>query len=144
MKISSLGKSLYEGTYNQKVYHNSDGNGHLNNADYFSYCENVRNLFLEQFGWSDEKFNQNGIAQRRRSLESEFKLPLKKGDVFEVRLKVYEGKDPFFHVLFDFFNKDKNIVFRCLTNDLFVSIAMEKPIKVPNFFYDALQKTPKI
>lgn len=146
--MKELGELLYEGSFGLKVHYKNDGNGHLNNANYFQYCEYARVEFLKQFGWSDEIFRtEKNIAHtRRRFLDVTYRKSLKYGDEFRVDLKLTKIKSPFFQMDFQFFNDSQELVFTAQTQDLFVDLLKEtpKPIPVPDFFYNALKKRLKI
>lgn len=128
------------------VSYPNDANGHMNNSDYFNFCEKIRKAFLERFEWSDEFFNASEIAFNVRSYgESLYKLPLKNGDEFKVDLEVSEGRSPFFHLCFRFYNKKGELVFETQSNNIFVNTKNNpnrpESIPVPEFFYNALKKS---
>lgn len=136
--MKELDELLYEGDFKYIVNHKCDDNGHLNNANYFVYCEYVRADFLSKFGWSDKYFNSIGIAQNRRKYgESTFRKSLFKDDYIKINLKLTKGKKIFFHMHFKFYDKDENFVFDTSTFDFFVN-AENKNIPIPDFFLKAL------
>ncbi|MCK5149657.1 acyl-CoA thioesterase [Candidatus Pacearchaeota archaeon] len=144
--MKELGELLYEGSFNLEVSHKNDRNEHLNNADYFQYCEYVRAEFLKQFGWSDAFFRKekNIAYTRRRFFDLTYRRSLKYGDNFKVDLKITKIKNPFFQMDFQFFNDSQELVFTAQTQDLFVDVSKEEPISIPSFFLEALKKRLKI
>ncbi len=141
MNTKNLGELIYQSNFECLVYHENDGNGHLNTANYDAYTEETRRRFLKNFDWSDKKFNKQGIAQRRKNFNGEHKYELKKGDLFNILLQIYEGDRVFFHMYFEFLKDGKTLAFQMLTKDYFVSVSngQVKPIKIPEFFYDKIR-----
>ncbi|WP_163709396.1 acyl-CoA thioesterase [Mangrovibacterium lignilyticum] len=70
-----------------------DLQGIVNNSVYQNYLEHTRHEFLENIGLSFAEMHDNGIDAVVFRVELDYRLPLKSGDQFVVKLNVArEGK----------------------------------------------------
>ncbi len=141
MALKDLGEKLYEGRFSYIVTHENDGNGHLNNPDYFHYSERARRDFLAEFGLSDILLRENHgvklIVRRRKDVA--YKLPIFHGDKIDVQLKVSLRETPFLGMDYIFYKSDERAAFIDRTMNIFEDDKTKKSIPVPAFFIDALK-----
>jgi acyl-CoA thioesterase FadM len=134
---------IYNGFFDYLIDFPHDNNGHLGNPRYFDICEDVRGKLLDQFGWSDKFFNEQGIAMRRKKyLEANFIDDLKTGDKVKIYLEFLKLGPVIFDMHFKFFNQLENLVFEAHTKDTFVEIGKTKPkpIPIPSFFLNGMRE----
>jgi acyl-CoA thioesterase FadM len=135
-----LGECIYEKDFHRAIERN-DGNGHLNNGDYSVYSEQIRKEFFKLYGWSDEEFNEKqGVSMRMGQREIRYRLPLKKGEEARINLQIYFRKNPFFHMIYTFYNPEGNKAAIDKTMVGFVDVKTERVIPVPDFFMEKLGK----
>lgn len=138
--MKSLGELVYKELFHMKIIHKNDGNGHLNNSYYPFYSEETRQKFLKSFGWSDEKFREEGIAMVMRTREISYKRSLTKGDNIKIDLKIFFKKDPFFYMVYTFYDPSEQIAAIDKTKALFVSSSENTgAVKVPKFFLEKIK-----
>ncbi len=135
---------LYKGKFNYVVDTLNDANNHMNTADYFDICEQVRADFLKQFDWSDKIFNDDyGVAMRRgmwKNPAPRHKGGLKKGDSYNVDMTLYNLKGRLFRMVFDIYGPAGNKVFETGTLDAFVDVTKNYiRTSIPQFFIDKLR-----
>lgn len=135
-------KLLYQGSFFQQICYDNDENNHLGNARYFDLCEEVRADLLTGMGFSDRKFNLEGIAMRRKKyVDVNFHGDLREGDYFRVDLRFVQAGKVKFDMHFNFYNELGELVFEAHTKDTFVKLGSgkkPKPIEIPQFFIDSI------
>ncbi|MBU0894072.1 MAG: hypothetical protein KKF48_04235 [Nanoarchaeota archaeon] len=139
---------LYTGDFNYVIDHENDGNGHLKCSNYFDYTEIARHDWLDIFGWSDEEFNERGVAQNRIRWENpapEHCLPVSKGDNIKVNIGVVLQGSRKFNMIFRYYNSKDKLVFNTGSTNCFGGVnssntgKLTNIIRIPDFFLKKLR-----
>lgn len=136
--MKDLGKLIYTKSFSRMIFPENDGNGHLNNSYYSNYSEDVRQEFLRSFGWKDGNFGKEKISMLIAKREIKYKKSLKKGDKIKIGLEVFFKKNPFFNMIYTFYNSSEEVVAIDKTTVSFANFRTRKTMNVPNFFLEEI------
>ncbi|MBI2044853.1 thioesterase family protein [Candidatus Pacearchaeota archaeon] len=143
MALKDLGEKLHEGRFSYIVTHENDYNGHLNNPDYFQYCERARRDFLSEFGWSDSFFRaEKGVSMIVVDRIVGYRVPLHKGNAIGVTLSVFLEGSRVLKMDYLFCDIYDNVNFFDETRAVFVN-SRNQIVRVPDFFLDTLRSVGK-
>jgi len=121
-----------------------DGNSHYNSAVYTALTEKVRiRLFLPEYGFSDEKFNEMGCRMVRTLEVVDWKGgPGITGNEVDVKLDLYVER-AYFHLYHEIMNLDGSLAAKAVGNQIFLrktkSGGFIPLLRVPEFFVDAIR-----
>ena len=139
--MKDLGERIYKKDFSTKVVHKNDGNGHLNNAYYSLYSEEIRGRFLKSLDWSDETFNEDlKISMRVGKREIRYRLSLEEGDEARINLQIYFRGNRFFHMIYTFYTPSGGEAAIDKTTVGFVNTKTKEAIDVPNFFLEKIRE----
>jgi len=110
---TNLGKSVID-----KNQAGDTGRLRVNNSAYGALVEIIRqDIFLPNYGFSDQFFNEMGWQQVRGVKGERYKKGLFEGEETKIDLNLYIEPRIYFHMVFDFFNSKKEIAATIVTND---------------------------
>lgn len=109
-----------------------DIQGVVNNAVYQNYLEHCRHEFISEIGLDFAKMHEDGIDAMVIKIELEYKMPLRSGDLFTVKLATERDGNLKFVFLQDVYRKsDNKLMLKGKVTAVCVNATTGRPMSYP-------------
>jgi len=120
-------------------YNETDRMGYLHHSYYAVYFEIARTEMLRNIGVSYRELEEKGILLPVYKLLIEYKKPAFYDDILTIRITMNKLPEVKLELDYEIY-KDKNLICKANSINVFVSTITRKPVKIPENLYNLFLK----
>ncbi len=122
-------------------YSDVDQMGYVYHANHVSFCHQARTELLRKLGIHDAMLEDKGVMLPVISFDIKYKTPAKYDELITITTKVEQMPCARFAFKFELRNEEKVLVSKAKSEVVFVDKSTRKPMVVPPFIKEVLEKT---